>query len=317
MRINQLHQIFFILIFLVSCGSQKSQDYNHVAESMVVDWNIDKDRVVPKIDESSPVGNEYGPVPQEEEKIKKIEESQKPTALLLGPGGYRTLSYLSLLKELKLRGETPHVVIGHGLGAVMAAYFSFGYQPDYIEWKFFKFTKKAKDLQIYSEDWLRLVEKELIDELKEKRIEQGKLTLIVPVLSKKWNRVIYLKRGNLQKSLMANVDLLGKEKSPYRPSFFTEIINQKTLDDLGIGKVIVIDLLKDGINWKRGMGILNGHFQKSASLFQNLSIKNKVILEYPLGTYPIDDLGNSADLLYRSKEISRKKIGEWILSKSE
>ena len=40
-------------------------------------------------------------------------------------------------------------------------------------------------------------------------------------------------------------------------------------------------------------------------------------MEYSLGRYPLDDLSGVADLLYKSKELSRKKISEYILSKNK
>jgi len=321
LRIKQKKHFIFSLIFLVSCAGQKSQEYNKVAGSMVVDWSAEKQRVVPKIDEISPAGNEYGPISQKSfqennsDKKKQKDATEQPMALLLGPGGYRTLSYLSLLKELHLRGETPHVIIGHGLASVLAAYYAFGYKPDYIEWKLFKFTKKVKDLDIYSEKWLEEVESSLIDDLASKKIEQGQLTLIVPVYSKMKRKVMYLKRGSLKEALMANVDLLEKRASAYRPGFYTEIIKKDILNDLGLGKVIIVDLLKDGINWKKGSGLLNGYFQKSSLLMNTIESIESISFVYPVGKYPIDDLSDSADLMYKSKEVSRKNINEWILDR--
>ncbi len=306
------------MIFLVSCASQKNQDYNDVTGSMVVDWNVENDRVVPKIEEGAPHENEYGPTSSEApNKVKKKIENELPMALMLGPGGYRTLSYLSLLKELHLRGETPHVIIGHGLGAVLAAYYAFGYKPDYIEWKLFKFTKKAKDAEIYTKEWLNLVEEFLIDDLVGKKIEQGKLTLVIPVYSRTDKTVRFLKRGDLKDTLMANVDLLSVRSLAYRPAFYTERISKKILKELGIGKIMIVDLLVDGINWKKGKGLLNGHYQKAAQLTKDLKIEDKIMITYPLGKYPIDDLSGVADLLYRSKQLSRNKISEWILSKTK
>lgn len=317
MRNNHIYQILLILIFFVSCGSQKDHSYNDVAGSMVVDWNVENNRVVPKIDEKSPRNNEYGPVAGENQKTDLKEEARLPMALILGPGGYRTLSYLSLLKELHLRNETPHVIIGHGLGAVMAAYYAFGYKPDYIEWKFFKFTKKARDTEIYSDEWLKLVEDVLIDDLANKKIEQGKLTLVVPVFSKKNKKVHFLKRGVLKNALMANVDLLGKGSSNFGPAFYITIANKKLIAALGVGKVMVVDLLADGINWKNGKGILNGYFQKAAQLMDGLDLPDGIVIDYPFGKYPIDDLSGAPDLLYQSKKVSKDKINEWILSKTE
>ena len=140
---------------------------------------------------------------------------------------------------------------------------------------------------------------------------------MIPVYDKKLGKVVYLKRGKLNDFLMVNIDLLNKRTSPYSTAFHTEVINKKILNDLGVGRIMIIDLLKNGINWKKGRGLLNGYFQKSAQLIDELKIENKIIMEYPLGKYPIDDLEDSAGLLYKSKAISRQKISEWILSKSK
>tara|TARA_Y100000768_G_C23991017_1_gene693008 strand:- start:1704 stop:2678 length:975 start_codon:yes stop_codon:yes gene_type:complete len=317
LRNNQIQKLLILLVFLVSCGTQKSKDYSNVSGSMVVDWNSSNERVVPKIEEKATQSGLYGPVASEEPTQVISNDTVVPMALILGPGGYRALGYLSLLKELKLRNEKPHLLMGHGMGAIVASYFAFGYKSDYIEWKFFKFTKKAKDLEIYSEAWLEVVREVLIDDLLGKKIEEGRLTLMIPVFSKKLGKVTYLKRGQLTEALMANVDLLDHISSEYEPAFYQEILSPQALTDLGIGKVMVVNLLKDGINWKKGRGLLNGYFQKTSQLLDEVQFKEKVIMEYSLGRYPLDDLSGVADLLYKSKELSRKKISEYILSKNK
>ncbi len=304
--------LIFALVLFTSCAQNSVQENSNM--SMTVDWSKSEDRAIPKI-EGGAYGNQYGPSVNSEKDPNQVgsrnndDKTLKGLALVLGAGGYRCIGYISFLKEMAMRESrtlVPNIVIGHGLASVIASYYAFGYNPDYIEWKFFGFIRKVKEVQIYSEEWLKLYESELIDELRDKRIEDSELTLMVAVYDNRLKEVKYLKRGSLREALMANVTLLSKKK--LTPAFPRSYIDKKILKKMGVENVIGIDVLSHGISWKKGNGRVNGLFEKAASQF----IKSKKNLHgetsYPLKDYSLDDVSLISKIVFVSKKYSKDFI---------
>jgi hypothetical protein len=299
--------LIFTFLLLAGCAQNTIEKNSNMA--MTVDWSKNEDRAIPKI-ESSLYGNQYGPsvIKDENQKNKNIKNNntQQSVALVLGAGGYRCIGHISLLKEISTRESKsllPNVIVGHGIASIIASYYAFGYNPDYIEWKFFGFIRKAKDLKIYSQEWLNLYDSELIGELKNKRIEDSELTLILAVYDSSNKQVKYLKRGNLREALLANVKLF--KKASLAPAFPRSFIDKKLLGEIGVEQIIGIDLLSEGISWKKGSGRVNGLFEKAASQF--IKNKNKLYGEtsYLLKDYSLDDVSSISKIVFLSKKFSK------------
>lgn len=301
--------ILFALIFF-SCGSKDVKKAKRNDVSFTVDWNKVDAKPVPKIEETQ--ATFVGPAPLGKELLfsKSSKETKKPSALILGAGVYRTLSHITLLKELRLKGEEPVVIIGHGLASIIAAYYAFGYEPDYIEWKFFKFLNELDNDQPYTKEWLQAAQIKLLDEFKNKRIEEGKLTLIIPVKDLENGKVMYKKRGSLLPYLKANIDLNGYLSKRFRPAFTDSFVDKKTLTKIGIRRVLGVDLLTKGLSWKLGSGLLNGVFEKGATVTLNSEEKLDIMLVYPLSKYKVDDKKDIASLVFESKNIAREMLGK-------
>lgn len=275
---------------------------------MTVDWSSVNTKPVPSI--TNEAVTTVGPLPLEGNIETKTvpKDSKIPTALILGAGGYRSLSHIALLKQLKLAGEEPLVIVGHGLSSIIAAYYAFGFEPDYIEWKFFKFINELDGEPIFEKEWLELVKKKLINELKGKRIEEGRLTLMIPTWSESKKAVTFHKRGDLESLLMANLDHKGILNNDLQPAFTYKTIGKKEIYDIGVKRIIYIDLLVNGITWSRGSGFFNGIFEKAASVTLKSEGKADILVSYPLKEFEIDDLTKIADLVFKSKSLAKKEI---------
>lgn len=307
MKIAKRLLLISLALSYFSCGHEDpSNRFND--QSMTVDWSSVNTKPVPKILDQA--ATTVGPLPltKNVEITSTSKKGKVPTALILGPGGYRSLSHIALLKELRLQSEEPSVIVGHGLASVIAAYYAFGYEPDYIEWKFFKFINELNDEEIFGKDWLELVKKKLVNELIGKRVEEGRLTLIIPTWSESKQRVIFHKRGDLGVILMANLDHKGILNKDLRPAFTFRTIGEKEIKGLGVNRIIFVDLLTNGITWSRGSGFLNGIFEKAASVTLKSEAKADIMISYPLKEYRIDDLSQLADLVFKSKTIAKEKI---------
>lgn len=308
--ISRTSFLILTFLFIVSCGHQKTSttDNQDYLSPLTVDINQGQDKSVPKIEEK-PI-SQLGPKPLDEHITlqRPAEDTPSPSAIILGPGVYRTISHISLLRELNEEGEKPNVILGHGLASIIAAYYAYGYKPDYIEWKFFKFFNELDGEIPFSKEWIEFAKKFLIKELEGKRIEGGKLTLIIPVWNESLNKVVYLKRGDLHSALVANIDHKGILSKHLKPAFTYGIFDKDLLINLGIKRIYAVDLLTEGISWKRGDGFFNGVYEKGASLTLKEENKFKELIKFNLKDFKVDDLSRIADLVYLTKNQSKEKV---------
>lgn len=297
-----------LLIFIISsCGSKQTRPVS-VNDSMTVDLNAIDQKPVPKIVEAP--ANQIGPAPlgPAPVEVRKKKEESTPRAIILGPGGYRSIGHISFLQELTLKNLRPQVILGHGLSSIIAAYYAFGFAPDFIEWKFFKFINSLGNEDIYSSTWLEKAKRDLLKELKGKRVEEGNLTLIVPVKNRKSGKILFLKRGPLVPLLIANIDHKGIFSKKYEPAFKDRLFARNALKSIGIKELIAVDLLSKGITWVKGSGYLNGIFEKAATVSLKSEQKADIMLNYQLEEFALDDKGSVADLVFKSKELARENV---------
>lgn len=309
---KKINFLLALIFFISSCGFHQVPQ-SPISDSLTVDWTKVDQKPVPKIEDLSQI--QVGPSPLDPITTKAPQDGDKqqgPIALILGPGGYRVLSHISLLKEFNLKDQKPQVIVGHGLASVIAAYYAFGYAPDYIEWKFFKFINALEDEKIFSAAWLKQVKASLLEELKNKRIEEGSLTLIVPIKDRVTGKLRYKKRGPLLPALMANLDHRGHFSKKSEPAFTSDLFNRKSLRNIGIEKVIAIDLVTSGISWVQGSGFLNGVYEKGATAALKSREKADIMMTYQLDKFALDDRSKIADLVFISKNQAREKVKEMI-----
>jgi len=312
---NKLSLLLILLfaLFVTGCSSTSKNSENSVKEdSMTVDIRETSIRSVPKISKKRSL-EAFGPLPESPSDLVVDQKTTAngPSALVLSAGGYRAISTISLLRELKIIDKVPPVLLSHGLSAVVASYFAFGFEADFIEWKFFQFFEKVKDLKPYTREWAAVFEEVLIQEIEKENIEAAKLTLIIPVWNVVKRKAEFIKRGPLKEALMANINFFGILQDQNRPAVGYMLIDKPLLTSLGIKKIYVLDLLTSGISWKTGNGLLNGFFQRGASVILNEKSNVDVIIEFPVSEFELDDLTRMADLIFLSKALAKTHLSEF------
>lgn len=270
----------------------------------MVDWEKVNEKPVPKIQEKI---EGLGPIPSGKIEKSSSSEPAEVTALVSGAGVYRSIGLISFLKAMSIRKKSLNILVGHDLSSIVLAYYSLGFKPDYIEWKFFKFLKENRDRRVYSAEWLDSVRLMLLKDLEKFNIEDGKITLLIPIWNESENKVEYLKRGSLEKALMANIDPYNRMKIKVGPAYAKSFLPERVLKTLGVNKIIALDFLSEKLRWKMGDGYLNGTFQKAASIQKKAKVLVEKVkyIEFPLSEFYLDDAAKLPDIVHKSKKFVR------------
>jgi hypothetical protein len=300
---------FIFFLCLLSCETRRTQEVE--IKGTTVDWSQLNERSKPSIDARG--RQTYGPVSIEEDvnkdQVQKDINGSQAVALIFGAGLYRSMALISFLKELEVNQKfEARVIMGHGMSATIAAYYAFGRKPDYIEWKFFQFLRKTSNVKILSKEWKDIFEELLLGDFKNKRIEDSKLTLLVPIFNHQNKSVSYLKRGSLVEALLSNVNVVDFDKDG--PAFMHNFLTSKKVRVLGVSKIITLDLVSQGITWKSGSGYYNGLYEKAASQFNKLKSQDTKIesIIYPLQDYALDDSSLVSKFIFESQSYSKEQL---------
>lgn len=231
--------------------------------------------------------------------------------LHLGPGLMRSFAFISSLRELEREGIRVNVISGSELGLVIAALYAFGMSPDLIEWRFFNFVNAAQGVRVHSEEWLNLLERELLGELSKQKVEEAQRTLIAPVYQYETERVEYFRRGSL-------IDLVRAQfrfQRPVRPPYWSaphvyEVFSKKAFDDLGVDYSIGLNVLDRDIIFKRPESFLLGIFGRAYGHLQREDESLSAVVTIKSSGYPLD----SYELSELTKQVDRVKWQEEIKS---
>ncbi|MBY0416322.1 MAG: patatin-like phospholipase family protein, partial [Bdellovibrionales bacterium] len=98
-------------------------------------------------------GDVYNPIEESGSLGASVSRKLK-VGLSLGPGLYRTINYVSLLKYLERQNLAPQVITGTGFGAIVAAMYASGMTPEVIEWNFYRYFKEKSKYRPYESEWL-------------------------------------------------------------------------------------------------------------------------------------------------------------------
>ena len=305
--------VVFFVLSLTNCTTPSRNSSPEVKEeAMTVEIKDFSERNIPKISNNQ-TQSPFGPLPDgpSEELSKEKKSIKVPSALIISAGLYRSISTISLLRELKNIDRVPPVILGHGMSAAIASYFALGFEADFIEWKFFQFLEKAKGLKPFESEWSRVYEKVLLKELEKKQIEDAGLTLLIPIWNVKKRKTEFLKRGPLKEALMANVNYYKQLGKHHSPAMSFRFVDRPQLETMGIKKLYVVDILNNGISWIEGSGLLNGFFQKGASVILDEKLPIDAIIEYPISEFELDNAARAADLIFLSKEWAKTHLSHF------
>jgi hypothetical protein len=143
---------------LISCSSINKPLHSH-EQKKVLNQKVTPDQVNLSIDsvasekavdlapqeETVRVGDRGGDVYSsvyQAENYDQAANKKLKIGLNFGPGIYRTINYVSVLKILERQNLSPDIITGTGLGAIVAAMYAIGMTPEVIEWNFYKYFKE-------------------------------------------------------------------------------------------------------------------------------------------------------------------------------
>ncbi len=129
------------------------------------------------------------------------------TGVALSGGGVRGIAHLGVLKALKEEGIKPSILAGTSAGALIAAFYADGYEPEEII-GFFN-TKKIYHLMrmvLPRTGFLQVhgLREILTKNLRTKRIEDLPIPLVIAVTNFNIGKVEYLTHGDLIQSLLSS-----------------------------------------------------------------------------------------------------------------
>lgn len=292
---------FLILISLCSCASFTSTDesYSYIG----VDLEKEHYKKIPIIEGKS-MSSGYGP----EVDAKEVFNATAPSdvvGIYLYPAGFNSLAYLRVISQMQKYQSTPNVYSGAGMGAVIASLLAMGVSPDHIEWKFFSLMESFKDKVYLSNEWKEVFYKFLKNEFQDKRIEELKYALILPIYDKKLGKVRYLSRGNLYNVLIINFDF--DESSQYFQSpMLRGDLQISELMDKGVDRLAIVNSLGSQLNLSEGNHFLIGIYSKLAGL----AIHRKEIVNDKLQWFNISLKQANMDKVEDLQQLMRNSVDD-------
>lgn len=313
----------FILISLVGCST--SQDIERKRERersskhhLGVSLEADAEENLPQVDQQQ-TGSFIGPTPTINE--ENFSESQEVSstrlpiiAVSFSAGLARAMAHVKIVREFEKLQIKPSIVTGSGSGAIIATLVGFELNADLIEWRLFNFLSATAGVKLFSDEWHEHLDNILLDELKDRRIEQAKLTLLLPVYDKTTKKPVLLSRGSLREIIRAQFILNpNSQSSRYSASYTMEAFNAEKLEAAGADFVIGVDALGDNIRFLKTDSFLLGIYGRAVSAINREKDALKYYFKLPVDSVPIDA---NSQLELRNVRIS-KELNDKIIELQE
>ncbi len=233
------------------------------------------------------------------EKIKRLK-----IGLSLGPGLYRTISYVSMLKQLEKARLVPSVITGTEFGAIVAAMYASGMTPESIEWNFYKYFKEKSNRKVFSDDWIEDIDKHLISKIKIKNIEEAKKKLFLTLYSPKTKKTHFFEKGNLRQILLLNFKIFDPEEPnvAYTTAFEKEIFNSNLLKHFGSEVTIAADVLGPKHELIDTNEQVSSLYSKAFTLLKKEKRTYDFFSEIPVSHTALDSTKDGPEVLLKSKQ---------------
>ncbi len=252
------------LLLLISLALLHSCQHKSVATPDLSGVAIDSDHEVgtPEINPDAPnIG--IGPDVNGGDQVAPINSERSLIgAVILGPGLYNVAGEVPALTELSKLDPAPRIISGLGLGAWIASLYAFGQTPELIEWKLFKFFSEVKGVSPFSNEWREVLAAKMLEGIGEVDISSAKMILLIPIYDREAGKVIYLKRGNLKKLLLANVTTQDDSKSKYSTPIEFGYFSRQQFEVAGADFILGVDVLSDDVKFERPNDFLMGVYGK-------------------------------------------------------
>lgn len=227
--------------------------------------------------------------------------------LSLGPGLYRTINYVSLLKFLERQNLNPQVITGTGFGAIVAAMYASGMTPEVIEWNFYRYFKEKRKYRPYESEWLEEIDSLLLDKLKSKTIQDTPKKFYITLYNSKTKKTYYFDKGNIRELLLLNLKLsnsvdLRKPGVQYTTAFENEVFNAGLMKRLGVDFAIGADVLGSKFDFEDSNEFLIGVYGRAAGRITREKKGFDYFYSIPLQKMSLDSTENGAFYLLKTQE---------------
>lgn len=283
-----MKKIFSIIILLSSVACSSIQPINrqiinskdHTGVELSIDDKSklktadDVQRIdIKKAEESIRIGDKGGEVFEDENQTPELKSEIKKLkiGLVFGPGLNRSVNYISVLKNLEKNYLSPSLITGTEMGAVVAALYASGITPEMIEWMFFKYFKDKKRYEAYGKDWIEEIDEYFLKKIKNNKLEDTKIKLIITLFDHNKKKVVYFDKGNIRDLVLLNLrsfnnPLKYKSGESYSGAYEQEIFNSKLIQNLGADYTLAVDAINSAIS-------LEESNQELMTIFKNISNK--------------------------------------------
>ncbi len=328
---NKIVSLFSILFLLASCSSIKPIHSTDEKQTQVggqvkpdqVDFDMnphhqEKPEVLPP-EETVRIGDRGGDVYSGEDMEQGHAQSRKlRIGLTLGPGIYRTINYVSLLKILERQNLSPEIITGTGFGAIVAAMYASGMTPEVIEWNFYKFFREKKKNKPYDQDWIQEIDAAFLSKFKNVNLQDTKKKFYLTLYDHKTRKTYYFDKGNIRDLLLLNLRLsnniqISKTGQQYTAAFEKEVFNARLMRSLGAEFTIAADSLGAKFDFDHTNDFLIGVYGRVAGRIHKERRDFDYSVTLPLTAMNLDSTKDLPLFLQKSYEFMLKQTP--ILSK--
>lgn len=330
---NHITSLLLVLALAVGCaplkpasttqGSAQSQGQTHNVPAQV-DMGLPDEigtnsgatpQLIPN-EETVRLGDRGGDVfvPVEESTIGHGVSKKLRMGLSLGPGLYRAINYVSLLKFLERQSLSPQVITGTGFGAIVAAMYASGMTPEVIEWNFYRYFKEKRKYRLYDSEWVEEIDNFLLDKLKNKNIQDTPKKFYITLYNSKTKKTYYFDKGNIRDLLLMNLRLsnsvtASKKGNQYTAAFENEVFNAALMKRLGVDFAIGADILGSKFDFEESNEFLIGVYGRVAGRISREKKGFDYFYSLPLSKMSLDSTENSAFYLLKTQEYVEAQAG--------
>lgn len=330
---NRLFSLALIFTFVVACAPLRTSTPKGPSNTEVHTPNVPA-----QVDMGLPaeIGTNSGATPQlipNEETVRlgdrggdvyiPVEESATigqgvskkiRLGLSLGPGLYRAINYVSVLKFLERQNLSPQIITGTGFGAIVAAMYASGMTPEVIEWNFYRYFKEKRKYRPYDTEWLEEIDTLLLEKLRNKNIQDTSKKFYITLYSSKTKKTYYFDKGNIRDLLLMNLKLsnsanASKKGNQYTAAFENEVFNARLMKKLGVDFAIGADILGSKFDFEDSNEFLIGVYGRVAGRISREKKGFDYFYSLPLSQMSLDSTENSAFYLLKTQEYVEAQAG--------
>lgn len=318
--------ITFLLVFLSSCSSIKSihgKKSNQVSPDQV-ELNLEGTSgvstettpVITPIEETVRLGERGGDIYSENEatEINQVIAKKLRIGLALGPGLYRTINYVALLKHLERKSLTPQLITGTGFGAIVAAMYAHGMTPEMIEWNFYRYFREKGNHRPYEEEWYEDIDRLLLEKLKNKMLQDSSKKFYLTLYNARTKKTYYFDKGNTRDLLLKNLQLThngrANDKSTYTAAFENEVFNARLMNRLGADFSMGADVLGNKFDFEDSSEFLVGIYGKAAGRIAREKKSFDYFFSLPVTQNGLDSTQNGASSMMKTQEYLKTHTAE-------